>query len=493
MGEEIGFLKKEDSLFSLKLVIALVVFTLFWFLLMDLDPKQRAVGAVFAGAVVLWVSEALPLAVTALLSSVFLVLLGASTPEIVFSSYGSPIIMLFLGGFILAKSMTVSGLERRIALMILQQRWATLTPSRVLLTIGVITCTFSLFVSNTAVTAMMLPIGLSILKTMNVYRRNENYANAMLLMLTWGSSVAVGTILATPPILIAIGLIEAETKVRIGFVDWMKIGMPLTVVMLLGCWLLLRLIYGRNAPASEQASNFAKKELSGLGKLKVSERNTLIAFFCALALWLAPGIISPILGSEHEFSKFLNERITAPIAALIGASLLFILPHKENEQGRTLSWKQAATIDWGTILLFGGGIALGKVLLDTGMAQTVGEALKNISGVDSVWAITAVSILIATIMSEFASNTASATTVVPIAIGLANSAGVSPIAPAIGAALGASFGFTLPISTPPNAIIYSSGLIPASQIMKAGIVLDIVGFFIIFFGLRLLLPLTGLM
>jgi solute carrier family 13 (sodium-dependent dicarboxylate transporter), member 2/3/5 len=473
-----------------KFALAGGAFLLFWFLLSGLEPPQRAVGAVFAAAAVLWVSEALPLAVTALMSTVALVVLGVAPPREIFSSYGDPIIFLFLGSFLLAKSMTTSGLDRRLAFLLLRHEWATRSPGRVMLSMGLIACTISLFVSNTAVTAMLLPIGLSVLRVMGEDDRQRPFSTGLLLMVAWGSTIAVGTILSTPPNLIGVSHIERVTGLRIGFVDWMLFAMPITLVMLFATWLVLMALYGRGARRASGTASLARAELMSMGRLTAPERNTMIAFSTALALWLAPAVLQATHGREHVVAVWANDRITTPVAALVGAFMLFLL--RVPGGAPTLKWERAATIDWGTILLFGGGIALGRAMFDTGLASLAGTSLANLTGVSTLWGVTGLSALLSTTVSELASNTASATTIVPVSIGLAESAGVSVIAPALGATLGASLGFTLPVSTPPNAIVYSSGLVKPSQMMAAGLIMDVVGFATVMLVLRYALTAMGL-
>ena len=165
----------------------------------------------------------------------------------------------------------------------------------------------------------------------------------------------------------------------------------------------------------------------------------------------------------------------------------------ENEGGRfTLTWEEAVGIDWGTILLFGGGLALGTLMFETGVATAMGEALAGRMGAGSLWSLTFVTIAVGIVMSETTSNTAAANMVIPVAIAIAQAAGVSPVAPALGACFGASYGFMLPVSTPPNAIVYGSGLVPIPRMMRAGIVFDVAGLFIIWVGLRVMCPLLGL-
>jgi sodium-dependent dicarboxylate transporter 2/3/5 len=461
-----------------------------WLLLRGHEPRQAATGFVFALAVALWVTEAVPIAVTALLSTVLLVLLGVVPAKAAFGAYGDEVILLFVGSFVLAKSMSESGLDARLSHWFLRFRWATATPARLLLSLGAVACVISLFVSNTAVTAMMLPIGVSLLAALP--KSEGRFSIATMLMLTWGSSVAVGVIVGTPPNLIAAKEIAAQTGRTITFVEWMQFAMPVNVLMLVAAWGVLLLLYGRGAPATSEASRVSSEALARLGPMPPSQRNTMVAFFFALALWMLPDTVAMVLGSGHDWSVWLKERVSPTVAALLAACLLFLLPASDGDEGRTITWRQAVRIDWGTILLFGGGIALGGAMFETGLAESLGTALAASSGIGSLWGITFLCIVLSVVMSELASNTAAATTIVPVAIGLALGAGVNPVPPALGAALGASLGFMLPISTPPNAIVYSSGLVPAREMMKSGIVLDVVGVLVVWGCLRAVLPLMGL-
>lgn len=474
----------------MKLAVSLLVACAVWFLLRDHEPRQAATGFVFALAVGLWITEAVPIAVTALLSTVLLVLFGVAPAKTAFAAYGDEVILLFVGSFILAKSMSESGLDVRLSHWFLRHRWATATPARLLLSLGVVACVLSLFVSNTAVTAMMLPVGVSLLASLP--KSGSRFDIATMLMLTWGSSVAVGVIVGTPPNLIAAKSIEAETGYSVGFVEWMQFAMPVNLLMLFAAWAVLLVMYGTGAPVTAGAAEVSEQELTRLGKMTPSQRNTMAAFFFALVLWMLPDTTAMVLGQSSEQAVWLKDHVSPTVAAVLAACLLFVLPAKEGDEGRTITWRQAVRIDWGTILLFGGGIALGAAMFETGLAEELGTALAASSGIGTLWGITFLCIVLSVVMSELASNTAAATTIVPVAIGLALGAGVNPVPPALGAALGASLGFMLPISTPPNAIVYSSGLVPAKEMMKSGLVLDLVGIIVVWVSLRVVLPLMGL-
>ncbi|MDX2064154.1 MAG: DASS family sodium-coupled anion symporter [Fimbriimonadaceae bacterium] len=466
-------------------------------LLRDFGPEKAAIGALFAFTVGLWMSEVLPVAIASLLSTCLLILTGRAGEEAAFAAYGDPIVPLFIGSFILAKAMEQTGLSDRFAYRILQLRWTSSSPQALLLALGLVPCVLSLLVSNTATTAMMLPIGLSVLSAIGQRTQQSPFAYGTMLMLTWGSSVAVGLPVGTPPNLIGLGMIEKATSTRIGFGQWMAFAMPITALSLLVCWGLLLLLYGKAnrqiTPAGlAEARELARAGLQRAGAWTPSERVVIAAFGVALVGWALPDLAEMVLSKEHAWTTLLKTRLPASVPAVLASVVLFAVPCRDRESGRAIDWREASQIDWGTILLFAAGIALGKALFASGLAKDLGTLAAEASGARDVWAITALCIAASIVLSELASNTAAATTLVPVAIGLSEAANVSPIPAALGVALGASFGFMLPVSTAPNAIVYSSGLVPARQMLRAGILLDIVSFFVIFGTLRLVLPMIGL-
>ena len=218
---------------------------------------------------------------------------------------------------------------------------------------------------------------------------------------------------------------------------------------------------------------------------------TLISFGTAVVFWVLPGVIAVVSGVESGLYKSLKGVLDEGVVALGAAFLLFILPVNWKKRTFAISWEQAVKIDWGTILLFGGGLSLGKLMFDTGLANIIGTRITDIAGVDGLWGITALSVITGILVSEVTSNTASASMVIPVMIAISQAAGVSPLPPALGACLGASFGFMLPVSTPPNAIVYGSGMVPILSMLRAGVIFDVLGFITIWTGLRILCPLLG--
>jgi sodium-dependent dicarboxylate transporter 2/3/5 len=220
-------------------------------------------------------------------------------------------------------------------------------------------------------------------------------------------------------------------------------------------------------------------ERARLGPMTRGERNVLVAFVMTATMWITPGLCDLVLGTTHPFTRRLVALVPESIAAMLGAFLLFVLPTNWRERRFTLSWDQASRIDWGVILLFGGGLSMGKLADSTGLAAALGQWVAVEFPDAGTVGLTLVFTALALVLSETASNTASANVVVPMAMAVSTAAGVSPLQPALGATLGASLGFMLPISTPPNAIIYGTGRVPITAMVRHGVLLDIVGYFIV--------------
>lgn len=449
-----------------------------------LAPAAHRLAAILAMMVVLWVTEALPLAVTALIGPVLAVILQVVPARTAFAPFADPIIFLFIGSFMLAEAMFVHGLDRRIAFGALSSRLVGGSAGRILFVYGLVAAGISMWISNTATTAMMFPIGLSIVAHLTEGHesdaRSRDFATAMMLMAAFGASVGgIGTPIGTPPNLIGIGMLSRIAGIQIDFFKWMMLGVPIVITLFLFLvfyfqWALLRgltLNVGRTEKILE--------ELRRLGPLSTGQRNTLVAFGATVVLWLFPGVLALTSLGDTAFGKGFTAGVPESVAAMVGAILLFLLPVSWRARKFTLTWEQAVKIDWGIILLFGGGLSMGELAFSTGLAESMGRGITSWLPGETPFSLTLIFTAVAVVMSETASNTASANMIVPVAIAVSQAAGVNPIAPALGATLGASMGFMMPISTPPNAIVYSSGHVPITQMMRHGIVLDIVGFIVI--------------
>lgn len=451
---------------------------------LPIDAAPHRLAAILAMMVVLWVSEALPLAVTALIGPLLAILLQVAPARNVFAPFADPIIFLFIGSFMLAEAMFVHGLDRRVAFGALSSRLVGSSPARILLVFGGVSALISMWISNTATTAMMFPIGLSIVAHLTHGREGEKgsreFAIAMMLICAFGASIGgIATPIGTPPNLIGIGMLNRITGTDISFFGWMLLGVPVMVLLfafLVGYFYFRGL---RGLTLDTSRADRIQEELRRLGPVSPGQRNTLVAFGITVALWLFPGVLAILGLGQTTFSRAYNAAIPESVAAMTGAMLLFVLPIHWPSRRFTLTWEEAVRIDWGIILLFGGGLAMGTLAFTTGLAASMGHGIASLLPVHSEAALTVLFTAVAIVMSEAASNTASANMIVPIAIAVAQAAGIDPVQPALGATLGASMGFMMPISTPPNAIVYSSGHVPITAMMRHGIVLDVAGFVVI--------------
>ncbi len=469
-------------------------------------PQQR-LAAILAFVGAYWVSESIPIPITGLLGIVLCVVLQVGSARDVMGGFGDPAIFVFIGAFILAAAMLKHGLARRFAFRILSLRFVGSSTTRVVIAFGFITACLSAFISNTATVAMLLPTALGILGTLATLVRREwsperadwrhamdadgrfdptrlRVGTALMLMLAFAASVGgLLTPIGSPPNIIGRRFIEQATETRIGFLEWTVIAAPICLAMFVVlCVILLRL----NRPELGELAgveDYVRRERAKLGPLSTAERNTLVAFSVAVALWVLPGIVGLVAGADSPAYAATTGRLDEGVVAIAAASLLFLLPVDWAKREFTLRWSDAAGIDWGTILLFGSGIVFGGLMRRTGLAEEIGRSAADAFGVASLLPITVFAIVIAILISEATSNTAAASVVVPVVLPVASAAGVDPLVPGLAAVFAASFGFMLPVSTPQNAIVYGSGFVPITKMARSGLIFDILGGLLILLGM----------
>ena len=444
-------------------------------------PAHRT-AAMLAVVVILWISEALPLAATALLGPALAVVMQVAPARQVLAPFADPIVFLLIGSFILAQAMFVHGVDRRIAFTALSLPGVGTSALRIMLVYGAVCAALSMWISNTACTAMMFPIGLSLVS--HLARAGSchpaqvrQFGLAMMLMTAFGASVGgIGTPVGTPPNLIGLGMLQSIANVHITFFQWMALGIPIMLVLF--AYLALSFSTGivRGITLGSESMQLVGSELAKLGPLSTAQRNVLIAFFATVVLWIVPGILAVLGLDQLPVGRAYAASLPEGVVAMLGALSLFVLPIDWRARRFTLTWDQASKIDWAVVLLYGGGLAIGDLVFQSGLAPAMGNWVTSLLPSPSTTTLTIVFTGAAIALSETASNGASATMIVPIAIAVAQAAGVRPIEPVLGATLGASMGFMMPISTPPNAIVYSSGYVPIGQMMRHGFMLDIVGF-----------------
>lgn len=453
-----------------------------------LSAPAARLAAVIAWVLVWWITEAVPLPATAVFGPALAVVLGVEPARDAFSPFGDPVIFLFLGSFLLARAMSVHGLDRRLAGAVLALPAASATPFRVVLSFAVLAAGLSMWLSNSATTAMLYPIALGVVGSLVPGGgRGSPLARAVLLACAYGASIGgIATPVGSPPNLVAIGQIASLAGIRIGFVSWMLLALPLTLAMLAATLAILALrLRRRGGPVARRAPHGAAS-----GPMSPGERSVTFAFLATVTCWVAPGILGLLLGSDHPVAASLTRALPEGAVAVLGAALLFILPAGGEGKRRALSWEEAVGIDWGTLLLFGGGLSLGGAMFRTGLSEAVGHGLVAVTGVSTTVGLTVVFTVFAIFCTEVTSNTAAATMLVPLAIAAAQAAGASPLEPALGCALGCSMAFMLPVATPPNAIVYGSGLVPLPTMIRAGFFLNLAASLIISAGVLLLVPLV---
>ncbi len=453
-----------------------------------LSPEAHRLAAIMATVVVLWVTEAIPLTVSALLGAALAVVMRVAPAREVFAPFADPLMFLFIGAFILARAIFVHRLDRRVAHAVLSLPWVGARPSRVLFAFGLTTAGLSAWMSNTATTAMMFGIGLSILHVM--LNRNGDqaegggtgvdprYATGLMLMTAFAASIGgLATPVGTPPNVIGLGFIRELTGVEFSFFRWMMLGVPIVIALFIGMFTYINVLSPAGVKELPGGAAMLREERKRLGRWTQGQRSTTIAFGVTIALWVIPGIIALVAGERSEIYLAVNRSVPESVAALVGAVLLFVLPG--NEGKRAITWDEAVRIDWGVVLLYGGGFALGVLSFQTGLAEAIGRGMAAWLPLSGEFGLLVAAVMIAVLLSETTSNTASANMIVPVVISIASASGMDPVQPALGATIAASLGFMLPVSTPCNAIVYGSGLVPLSKMIKYGALLDVIGIVVV--------------
>ena len=461
-----------------------------WFMpIADLAEEAHHLLAIMSLVAIWWITEPVPIPVTSLLGPTLCVVFGVAPIADAYEQFANPMIFLFMGGFILAKGMMVNGLDKRIAYGIMSMKWVGDSPRRIFLAIGLACILCSGWISNTATAAMMFPIALGLLEAIKemmavngkvIDLAHYKYATGLMLMTAYACSIGgVMTPIGTPPNIIMIGFLNqmAPDAPEVSFFQWMIWGIVAMVLYFIIAYVVLWKMFPADVDHIDGAREFIRKSVDSLGGWTRAQKNTLFAFSVAVVLWVAPSVISIVHGPDSDVMKFYDSHFPEAIAAMIGGLLLFFLPADRKKGEMTMSWKDGVEgIEWGTLLLFGGGLAMGSMMSSTGLAGWVGNGIKDVlGGSPSEVLVVGVFCILALVLSELTSHTASTNLLAPIAIGTVMSMGFNPIPVAVGIALSSSLGFMMPVSTPPNAIVYSSGYVPITKMIKSGAIIDVIG------------------
>ena len=442
-----------------------------------LSHNGKVVLATAALMATWWVSEAVPIAVTALLPLVVLPLFGVLSATEVAKPYGNKNIFLFIGGFFIAKAMEKHGLHRRIALRIL-----LLTGTRrrmVILGFMLATAFLSMWISNTATTMIMIPMALSVVA--NLDARGTRFATALFLSIAYSASIGgIGTLVGTPPNIVFIGQMRTmfPDAPCISFANWLVVGLPVVALMLPLAWFYLSFVAFRFGEGKRLSREYLRGELKALGKMSYEERVVFWVFLFTALGWIfrrsinlgfltIPGW-SQILGVE----KYVHDSTVA----ILGALVLFIFPSRDG--GRVLEWRTAVNIPWGIVLLFGGGFALAHSFGVAGVSKWIGSSFAGL-GVLPVPLLIVLTSTLMTFLTEFTSNTATATLMLPILGAAAVGMRIDPRLIMIPATISDSCAFMLPVATPPNAIIFGSGQVRIKDMFRTGFFMNLMGIVVV--------------
>ena len=424
------------------------------------------VAAVAVLCVVWWIFEPLPIPVTSLLPLAVLPLAGVLTPAEVGQAYGSPLILLLLGGFLLSRSMEASGAHRRIALGMIRLFGAS-SGRRLVLGFMAAAAVLSMWISNTATTLMLLPVALAVLEGA---RERERLAPPLLLGMAYAASVGgVGTPIGTPPNLIFMQVFADTTGEAVSFLTWMSWVVPVVLVLVP----LMALVLTRNLGGALSI------ELPGVGPWRSAERRVLAVFAVTALLWITRS--EPFGGWSGWFG--LTQANDASVA-LLAVVVMCLLP--DGEGGRLLDWERASSIPWGVLLLFAGGICLARGFVSSGLSDLLGGWLAGLAGLPPLALIAAICLGV-TFMTEATSNTASTSLLMPVLAAAALGAGIAPELMMVPAAMSASCAFMLPVATAPNSVVYGSGLVTTARMAREGLLLNFLGAAVISVGCYLAL------
>ena len=427
-----------------------------------------------------WITEAIPISATALLPLVLFPLTGVMTFDTIGNSFSNKMIFLFLGGFIIAVAIEKSNLHKRIALNIINKvgtDW-----NRVILGFMIATAFLSMWISNTATAVMALPIGLSVISQLDIKGLSQDkMSRSLMLAIAYGCSIGgIATLIGTPTNPIFAGYIEENYGVTITFTQWMSVGLPFSIAMLVIGWLYLtKIAYKIKSASISGGKDTIKSQLMNLGPMKYQERMVLIVFVSTAFLWMTRKyLVEPFIDGTSD-----------ALIAILGAIVLFVIP-SGRMSGRIglIDWRTAETIPWGILLLFGGGLALASGFQSSGLATWIGEQL-IVFGILPILLLILAIITVVNFLTEITSNVATAAMLMPVLGALAFSIDVHPYILMVSTTIAASCAFMLPVATPPNAVVFSSGFLSIPQMIRVGFWMNIISIVVATVVIYILLPL----
>ena len=472
-------LSKKIGLFTGPLLFIIVINFPFEML----SFEAAAVLATASWMVSWWISEAVSISVTALLPLIIFPLTGVMAVNDVGANYGSSIVFLFFGGFVLALGLEKVNLHRRIALTIIKKTGTS--PNKVILGFMIATSFMSMWISNTASTVVMLPIALSVINLLidqqeSSTKQTRNFALSVMLGIAFSANAGgIATVIGTPPNSVLIGLLENEYQIQISFVKWMVIGLPFAIIMITIIYLIL--VYGMFSTKGLQFSasqEVIDNELEKLGPIKPKEKQVLLVFGIVVSLWIFRTLINSVLPGL---------KLSDTVISILGAVGLFAIPFDFKKGDFILEWKDTQKLSWGILILFGGGLALAKGMSATGIVSLITTYIAD--GNFSILLTASFLIILMLFMTELMSNVALVAVLAPVVAGIALGLEIPLLYLLIPVTMASSCAFMLPMATPPNAIVFASGFIKVHEMARVGIIINCIAVVLLIAFFEFVLPL----
>jgi solute carrier family 13 (sodium-dependent dicarboxylate transporter), member 2/3/5 len=448
-----------------------------------LSKEANAVLATTFWVGIWWIFEVVPIAVTAMLPIILFPITGAMKLSVTTASFGHKYVFLYIGGFILAIAIEKWNLHKRIALNIIAIIGTSV--QSIILGFMVATAFLSMWISNTATTVMMLPIGMAIISQLKdnpdtIEDENKTFGKALMLAIAYSASIGgVATLIGTPPNLILAGILEDHYNIELTFSKWMMYGLPISLVLLFICWQYLTkaaFTFKQNDfPGGKAEIN---RQIKLLGKMSYEEKTVLIVFITTAFLWITRSFLL----------KRIIPAIDDTIIALVSAFVLFLLPSKTKKGSQIIDWASAVKLPWGILLLFGGGLAIAEGFKTSGLAIWIGSQISLIENLP-LFVLLFIIILAVNFLTEITSNLATTAMLLPVIAPVALALNVHPFTLMVGVTVAASCAFMLPVATPPNAVVFGSGYLKIPDMVKTGIWMNIISIILVTLATYYLLPL----
>ena len=466
------------------LIIGPVIFLILINLPIQLISEQAdKVIAIAAWMVIWWITEAVSISVTALLPIIIFPITGIMDIKEVSANYGSSIVFLFFGGFIMALALEKVNLHKRIALTIIKLTGTS--PNRIILGFMISTAFLSMWISNTASTLVMLPIGLSVIKLLiqdedGFTSKDRNFALSIMLGIAFSANVGgIATIIGTPPNSVLIGFLEREHQIEISFLKWLTFGLPFSIIMITVIYfMMVKVIYPNGLKVFASSEALIQQEINALGKLRSEEKKVILIFGFAIFFWIFRTYINAAIP---------NLNISDTEISVWTAIILFVIPNNFIQGKFIIEWKDTSKIAWGILILFGGGLALASGLSKTGLIDIIASTIASYTGL-SVLAIVSLLIILMLFMTELMSNVALVAVLAPVVAGVTIGLEIPLLYVLIPVTMASSCAFMLPMATPPNAIVFSSGYVKVKDMVKAGIFLNSISVLLLILMFKFFIP-----